>query len=314
MDPPIAPAPQPSQPQQLIQGDDFCARIAHFTSSRLQEGLQAIESDLADIQSKKDPGTRARATANVESQLILYAERVKVLRQVHEGARFSELRSSFSEKHGRRLDSLSNILEQARRHSSLRSLRRIHRKTVSLLRKIEKTSHEHHLARPQIGVPSLLAPESETARFTFLLFSDLHWDDNSRLPDWQEAETELFNSVRAVQQRCGKFDLVLFAGDLVRSGTEPQFRSLDDFFERLWRHLPGDPPLLTVPGNHDLFRAASIDAATRKVLDLLTAYPKNSQLPVSILGEPQPPPPPTGQPRLSELHQLADPQPGVSVR
>jgi 3',5'-cyclic AMP phosphodiesterase CpdA len=90
-------------------------------------------------------------------------------------------------------------------------------------------------ARPVADCPTRLA-----------VLSDLHlslsehgtWRVSHRTRERLEAAVQAVNRL--------ELDGVVFNGDLVQSGTKPQF----DAFDRIVKRF--DPPLFAVPGNHDL--------------------------------------------------------------
>ncbi len=99
---------------------------------------------------------------------------------------------------------------------------------------------------------------SETT-FTWLHLSDLHVGMAGGLGNtlWDSFEGCFFDDLRTQLEKAPSLDAVLFTGDLTQRGAPEEFDALDMRFDRLWKEFRNagyDPPLLAVPGNHDLQR------------------------------------------------------------
>lgn len=117
-------------------------------------------------------------------------------------------------------------------------------------------------------------------RINILHFTDLH----RSIGGYQDyiyptVEEELLDSLRRLHDRTGPIDLVCFTGDLVYSGggeDGQEFPRLDETLDRLWSEFnklgSPNPPLLTVPGNHDLRRPAT-HLSTVKILTSWEQHP-----------------------------------------
>src|SRR4051812_1845924 len=97
--------------------------------------------------------------------------------------------------------------------------------------------------------------------FNWLHFTDLHFGVPGQASLWPNVREVFWNDLAVLHEKSGPWDAVLFTGDLVQSGSEAEFRSLEDkVLGPLWDYLgtlgTKDPVLLTVPGNHDLARPA----------------------------------------------------------
>lgn len=93
---------------------------------------------------------------------------------------------------------------------------------------------------------------------SWLHLTDLHCGMSEEGIIWSNIEEQLFKDLEKLHERCGHWDLILFTGDLVQSGTE--FQKLNTRLQSLCDHLKqlgSDPILLSVPGNHDLYRPKS---------------------------------------------------------
>lgn len=106
--------------------------------------------------------------------------------------------------------------------------------------------------------------------------SELSWlhlsDFHSGLEDHGTDRTRLIDlflkDLEDVLVEAGPVDLVPFTGDLTQSGKPEEFQRLDrEVLDPLWTILSNNPPLLAVPGNHDLERpSGSIDKKTAEAL------------------------------------------------
>src|ERR1700680_2844394 len=114
---------------------------------------------------------------------------------------------------------------------------------------------------------------SPAETFGWLHLTDLHYGLAGQSTLWPNVRDAFFADLRQMHERCGPWQAVLFTGDLVQSGTQQEFKSLEaEALGRLTRELEtlgaGDAVLLAVPGNHDLVRpnATKPSAATRQLL------------------------------------------------
>src|SRR6266498_3859697 len=91
----------------------------------------------------------------------------------------------------------------------------------------------------------------------WLHLSDLHRGMTPQKWLWANIESEFFDDLKKLYDRCGPWDLVLFTGDLTQRGGADEFSKLNETLERLYnvlRSIGSDPTFLAVPGNHDLVR------------------------------------------------------------
>jgi hypothetical protein len=91
-------------------------------------------------------------------------------------------------------------------------------------------------------------------RFSWLHLTDLHIGSKEHPSYLPGIKDQLFRDLQQLYQRCGRWDLILFTGDLAFSGTASQFEEVDKFLTDLYEEEPfaTNPLLLAVPGNHDL--------------------------------------------------------------
>ena len=93
--------------------------------------------------------------------------------------------------------------------------------------------------------------------FSWLHLTDLHLGmvaQHSLLPAIKD---RFFEDLKALHEKSGPWDLVLFTGDLTQKGSIEEFQRVDDFLGQLWQQLTtlgSKPSLLAIPGNHDLVR------------------------------------------------------------
>lgn len=94
-------------------------------------------------------------------------------------------------------------------------------------------------------------------KFSWLHLTDLHLGMHGQDHLWPNIREAFFDDLGKLHEKCGPWDVVFFTGDFVQRGSADEFRELDFFLEKIWKHLKelgSDPALLAVPGNHDLFR------------------------------------------------------------
>ena len=99
--------------------------------------------------------------------------------------------------------------------------------------------------------------------FNLLHISDLHWGAPGRTDVFARMQTSLVDDINRLREQIGgDWDLVLFTGDLVFSGTG--FKALDEEYLETFLTTIGDGrrvPLLAVPGNHDLQQPSADEQA-----------------------------------------------------
>ena len=85
---------------------------------------------------------------------------------------------------------------------------------------------------------------------------------------WPNIEKPFFEDLERISQKCGRWDFIMFSGDLVQKGDPKEYVKLNETLKRLYERLHSlgsDPVLLVVPGNHDLKRPASSDENVQKL-------------------------------------------------
>ena len=103
---------------------------------------------------------------------------------------------------------------------------------------------------------------SLTKKFTWLHITDLHWGQEEHL--WPRIREIWLEDLAHLRESVGDIDVVLFTGDLV-------FKGVPEFFDRMeskvlaelwdWFALKQEtlPPLISIPGNHDLLWLDKLD-------------------------------------------------------
>jgi predicted MPP superfamily phosphohydrolase len=93
--------------------------------------------------------------------------------------------------------------------------------------------------------------------FRWLHFSDIHVGQDGQARLWPRASTLLLDDLETAHRKTGGFDCLVFSGDLVQKGSAREFEEFDKVLANILNRL-GDlgerPPVITVPGNHDLSR------------------------------------------------------------
>ncbi|POF44359.1 hypothetical protein B0D71_06130 [Pseudomonas laurylsulfativorans] len=101
-----------------------------------------------------------------------------------------------------------------------------------------------------------------TSRFSWLHLSDLHIGMKSHKWMWQNVKHQVYDDFRYLQSEHGKWDVVIFSGDLTQKGDPEEFALLTKNLQEMWEVF-GDagfrPYLFCVPGNHDLVRPNALD-------------------------------------------------------
>ncbi len=104
------------------------------------------------------------------------------------------------------------------------------------------------------------------ATFNWLHFSDLHFGIENQEWLWPTYREEFFKNLSKLHDQTGPWNAVIFSGDLTYSGKKEEFEKLSETLDKIWAHfrsLGSWPPLITVPGNHDLLRPSTENAAVK---------------------------------------------------
>lgn len=93
--------------------------------------------------------------------------------------------------------------------------------------------------------------------FRWLHFSDIHVGQDGQTRLWPRASTVLLDDLETAHGKTGGFDCLVFSGDLVQQGAASEFEEFDGVLASILDRLANigeRPPVITVPGNHDLSR------------------------------------------------------------
>ncbi|MBD8696736.1 metallophosphoesterase [Stenotrophomonas sp. CFBP 13718] len=93
-----------------------------------------------------------------------------------------------------------------------------------------------------------------------LHISDLHYGMGHQGTLMPAFKAVLFDDFRLMAEVHGPWDLVIFSGDLVQSGSANEYQALEYFLSEIWEcfnRIGFQPKLFCVPGNHDLVRPSS---------------------------------------------------------
>ncbi|MEG8051457.1 metallophosphoesterase [Sphingomonas aurantiaca] len=98
---------------------------------------------------------------------------------------------------------------------------------------------------------------SKRASLRWLHFSDIHVGMSGLARLWPRSSTVLLDNLETAHKKTDGFDLIIFSGDLAQTGSAAEFEQFDLILDAILGRL-GElgavPPVVTVPGNHDLFR------------------------------------------------------------
>ncbi len=103
---------------------------------------------------------------------------------------------------------------------------------------------------------------SRPSGFRWLHFSDLHVGVEGQSQLWPRFGTLLTDEIERVVERTSGIDLVIFSGDLAQKGAVTEFDAFDEIIRKIVDKIgtvQTVPQIVTVPGNHDIVRPASLD-------------------------------------------------------
>jgi hypothetical protein len=86
-----------------------------------------------------------------------------------------------------------------------------------------------------------------TDSFSWLHLTDFHYGLKGQDCLWPTLREPFLDSLAALHERCGRWDAVLFTGDLVQSGETAQFEKMQaEVLDPLWEKLR--VPVAPCPG------------------------------------------------------------------
>lgn len=103
-----------------------------------------------------------------------------------------------------------------------------------------------------------------------LHLSDLHVGVHSQSWLWPALETEFFKDIRRLHGKTGKWDVVIFSGDLVQQAIDGEYSRLNEILKKIYselKSLGSEPLFFPIPGNHDLQRPEPMDPSVRAFKD-----------------------------------------------
>lgn len=99
--------------------------------------------------------------------------------------------------------------------------------------------------------------ESRKESFNFLHLSDLHVGLLGQEFLWPNIKKQFLEDLKALGEKNGGWDLVIFSGDLTQKGSQDEFNRLNEYLREIWnvfKQFDKETKLFVVPGNHDLTR------------------------------------------------------------
>lgn len=105
----------------------------------------------------------------------------------------------------------------------------------------------------------------ELQSLNWLLLSDIHVGMGDLEVLWPTAKHAFFEDIKKLHATNGEIDFVVFAGDLAYKGVTPEYDRFNIVLGELWSVFAGlgfNPPLVALPGNHDLSRPSDSNPAT----------------------------------------------------
>lgn len=95
--------------------------------------------------------------------------------------------------------------------------------------------------------------------------SDIHVGMDAQSRVWPRASAILLDDLETAHRKAGGFDCLIFSGDLVQKGSRAEYERFDEILGGILGRLADlgqRPPIVTVPGNHDLARPPATNPAT----------------------------------------------------
>lgn len=95
--------------------------------------------------------------------------------------------------------------------------------------------------------------------FRWLHISDLHFGMKGQAPLWSNFKHRLYDDLALFHEQSGPWDVLVFSGDIVQSGSQKEFEGATGVLVELYAKLAElecRPKFIAVPGNHDLLRPA----------------------------------------------------------
>lgn len=107
--------------------------------------------------------------------------------------------------------------------------------------------------------------------FRWLHLSDIHVGMTDQDWLWPTFKHALFDDFKRLLPKAGRLDALIFSGDIAQFGKAAEYERFNGIFGEIREALAdlgSTPPLIAVPGNHDLMRptmGGPLEAATRQI-------------------------------------------------
>lgn len=153
-------------------------------------------------------------------------------------------------------------------------------KVAGVLRSAHAPAH----ARRPLAMPTAQNPIRDESAFRWLHLTDLHAGQPGEQWLWPRVREAFLDDLGHVCELSGgTIDAVLFTGDLTFRGEEEHFvraaQVIEDIYAAVAKAGADNPPLLCVPGNHDLVQPdAESDERAASVLRELLLWDKEDSL------------------------------------
>ena len=127
--------------------------------------------------------------------------------------------------------------------------------------------------------------------FSILHLTDLHFGQPDHSNYFGGVEQQFLHDIRQTYEsnKIGTWDVIIVGGDVAYSGRREEFNLADRFFRKLLDLLQElqsfEPPLIAVPGNHDLAWADALDPAAIVLTELGAKWPQFEPVWSKILGD-----------------------------
>jgi hypothetical protein len=251
----------------------ICARMVRYTISLVSTALNQ-RSDQGEIRrlcavspsAKVNAPELSKAFSDFVVTFHRQADRLQELASLVEAA---ELSGAYV---GTALEAISALESTLRSVESAKQLRQISttfqalEKQLGDIRKaangvLDQASLSIGIREPRQDQPNVPSPQRNAdVTFNILLITDLHWRLDKSEDRWRDVQHPILVCLKDCLTPDHRLDLVLCPGDLAFSGLKDELkRGVDSILEKFWemfREIGSYPPLLAVPGNHDLRRPA----------------------------------------------------------
>jgi predicted MPP superfamily phosphohydrolase len=241
-------------------GSNYCAHQAHHAVQRVLFYLETMEPQTVPPNSKRGTpaSDTAKSTREERQQLFgLPQDRLESAIQMIEAAGFH---GSYPVECLQQMRHLLEILVRAGRSPAKAA--RYRNQAWEAARRIQERASQIMGGHVPIHISTQPDAHHDDVLVRILLLSDLHCGQIEGKPYWPNVESQFLTDLSSTFQEANApgFDAVIFCGDMVYSGQTTEFSALNLILEKIWnklRQFGNNPPLITIPGNHDLRRPPS---------------------------------------------------------